>query len=42
MLLDPTAAKTNKRQILEALKADTAVMGAELANTRITLAVRTK
>src|SRR5215207_3052078 len=38
----PQPPKLDKRQILEALKAGTAVMGAELANTRITLAVRTK
>src|SRR5688572_25833005 len=38
----PQSPKLDKRRILETLKAGTAVMGAELANTRITLAVRTK
>jgi hypothetical protein len=38
----PQPSKLDRRAILEALKAGTAVMGAELANTRITLAVRTK
>ena len=38
----PQPPKLDKRRILETLKAGTAVMGAELANTRITLAVRTK
>jgi hypothetical protein len=34
--------KLDKRRLLEALKAGTAVMGAQLANTKITLAVRTQ
>jgi hypothetical protein len=38
----PQSPKLDKRRILETLKAGTAVMGAELANSRITLAVRTK
>jgi hypothetical protein len=38
----PQPSKLDKRRILEALKTGTAVMGAELANTKITLAVRTK
>ena len=38
----PQPPKLDKRRILETLKAGTAVMGAELANTRITLAIRTK
>jgi hypothetical protein len=38
----PQPPKLDKRRILEALKTGLAVMGAELANTKITLAVRTK
>jgi hypothetical protein len=38
----PQAPKLDKRRLLDTLKAGTAVMGAELANRRITLAVRTK
>jgi hypothetical protein len=39
---NPQAPKLDKRRLLEALKAGTAVAGAELANSRITLAIRTK
>src|SRR5688572_28593354 len=38
----PQAPKLDKRRLLETLKSGTAVMGAELANTKITLAIRTK
>jgi hypothetical protein len=38
----PQPAKLDKRALLEALKAGTAVTGAELSNSRITLAIRTK
>ena len=38
----PQPPKLDKRRILEVLKAGTAVIGAELANTRITLAIRTR
>jgi hypothetical protein len=38
----PQAPKLDKRRLLDTLKAGTAVMGAELANPRIILAVRTK
>jgi hypothetical protein len=38
----PQPPKLDKRRILEALKIGTAVMGAELANTKVTLAIRTK
>ena len=38
----PQPAKLDRRSILEALKSGTAVRGAELANTRIILSVRTK
>jgi hypothetical protein len=38
----PQAPKLNKRRLLEALKSGEAVMGAELANSKITLAIRTK
>ena len=38
----PQPPKLDKRRILEVLKVGTAVIGAELANTKITLAIRTK
>jgi hypothetical protein len=38
----PQPPKLDKRRILEALKTGIAVIGAELANTKITLAIRTK
>ena len=38
----PQTPKLDRRKLLEVLKAGEAVMGAELANTRIILAVRTK
>jgi hypothetical protein len=38
----PQPAKLDKRLLLETLKAGEAVMGAELANSKITLAIRTK
>jgi hypothetical protein len=38
----PQPAKLDKRALLEAMKAGTAVTGAELSNSRITLAIRTK
>jgi hypothetical protein len=38
----PQPAKLDKRRLLESLKAGEAVMGAELANSKITLAIRTK
>jgi hypothetical protein len=38
----PQPAKLDKRALLEAMKAGTAVAGAELSNSRITLAIRTK
>jgi len=38
----PQPPKLDKRRLLETLKSGTAVMGVELANTRITLAIRTK
>ena len=38
----PQPAKLDRRSILEALKSGTAVLGAELADRRIILAVRTK
>ena len=38
----PQPPKLDKRRILEVLKLGTAVIGAELANTKITLAIRTK
>jgi hypothetical protein len=38
----PQPPKLDKRRILEALKTGSAVMGAELANTKVTLAIRTK
>ena len=38
----PQPPKLDKRRILEVLKIGVAVIGAELANTKITLAIRTK
>jgi hypothetical protein len=38
----PQPAKLDRRKILDTLKAGTAVIGAELANSRINLVVRTK
>jgi hypothetical protein len=38
----PQPAKLDKRLLLETLRAGEAVMGAELANSKITLAIRTK
>jgi hypothetical protein len=38
----PQPPKLDRRRILAALKTGTAVMGAELANTKVTLAIRTK
>ncbi len=38
----PQAPKLDKRGILDAIKAGTAVAGAELANSKVSLAVRTK
>ena len=38
----PQAPKLDKRAILDAIKAGTAVMGAELSNSKISLTVRTK
>jgi hypothetical protein len=38
----PQAPKLDRRKVLEAIKAGTAVMGAELANSRVNLVVRTK
>jgi hypothetical protein len=38
----PQDPKLDKRAILDAIKAGTAVMGAELSNSKISLAVRTK
>lgn len=38
----PQPAKLDRRKVLDALKAGTAVMGTELANSRVNLVVRTK
>ena len=38
----PQAPKLDKRAILDAIKAGTAVMGAELSNSKVSLTVRTK
>ena len=38
----PQPAKLDRKRILDTLKAGTAVMGVELANSRVNLAVRTK
>jgi Siphovirus Gp157 len=38
----PQPAKLDRRKVLETLKAGTAVMGTELANSRVSLVVRTK
>ena len=38
----PQPAKLDKRRLLETLKAGEAVLGAELSNSKITLAIRTK
>jgi hypothetical protein len=38
----PQPAKLDKRRILEALKTGSAVLGAEIADTKVTLAIRTK
>ena len=38
----PQPPKLDRRKVLETIKAGTAVMGAELANARVNLVVRTK
>ena len=38
----PQPAKLDRRKVLDTIKAGTAVVGAELANSRVNLVVRTK